>query len=167
MLWIISFLLDISTVFKRSTGLYRFWFVRCPWTCNFHGGFLRCFSIAKKQPLPNWAHTTFFNFFYSIIFWSHNRSFFTRSIPVFALTGNSDGLKCNSCYFKPILGGVWHVRWLGGGKFTHPCYLLKYLPKSHQTWQFCCTSDKDQKNIYEVLVFLMSSSKISSSEGQQ
>ena len=59
---------------------------------------------------------------------------------------------------NPILGGVWHVRWLGGGKFTHPCYLLKYLPKSHQTWQFCCTSDKDQKNIYEVLNFLMTSS---------
>ena len=77
--------------------------------------------------------------------------------------------------FNPILGGVWHVRWLGGvGKFTHPCFLLKYLPKHHQTWQLCCTSDKDQKNICEFLVFVMTSSyfiddviKISDFEGQQ
>ena len=67
-----------------------------------------------------------------------------------------------------------YVGWGGVGKFTHPCYLLKYLPKLHQTWHFCCTSDKDQKNIYEFLVFVMTSSyfiddviKISDFEGQQ
>ena len=58
----------------------------------------------------------------------------------------------SSHILTPYPGGVWHVRWLGVGKFTHPCYLLKYLPKSHQTWQFCCTSDKDQKNVHSILV---------------
>ena len=37
------------------------------------------------------------------------------------------------------------------GKFTHPCYLLKYFSKLHQTWQFCCTSDKDKKYIHGVI----------------
>ena len=61
---------------------------------------------------------------------------------------------------NPILGDVWHVRWLGGGvgKFTYPYYLLKYFFKLHQTWQFCSTPDKDQKNIHDILIFVMTSS---------
>ena len=51
-----------------------------------------------------------------------------------------------------------YVGWGGVGKFTYPNYLLKYCSKRHQTWQFGSTSDKDQKNIHEFLVFVMTSS---------
>ena len=51
-----------------------------------------------------------------------------------------------------------YVGWGGVGKFTYPCYLLKYLSKRHQTWQFCSTSDEDQKNIHDILIFVMTSS---------
>ena len=67
-----------------------------------------------------------------------------------------------------------YVGWGGVGKFTYPCYLLKYLSKRHQNWQFCSTSDEDQKNIHDILIFVMTSSyfiddviKISIFEGQQ
>ena len=60
------------------------------------------------------------------------------------------------------------------GKFTHPRYLLKYWPKLHQTWHFCCKSDNDQKIYMKFKSFWwrhhilpMTSSKISVSEGQQ
>ena len=60
---------------------------------------------------------------------------------------------------NPILGDVRHVRWLGGvGKFTYPCYLLKYLSNRHQTWQFCSISDEDQKIIQDISIFVITSS---------
>ena len=54
-----------------------------------------------------------------------------------------------------------YVGWGGVGKFTYPCYLLKYFSKRHQTWQFCSTSDEDQKSIYDILIFVMTSSYFS------
>ena len=76
---------------------------------------------------------------------------------------------------KPYPGGRLACTLAGGeGKFTYPCYLLKYLSKRHQTWQFYSTSDKDKKYIHDILIFVMTSSyfiddviKISVFEGQQ
>ena len=42
-------------------------------------------------------------------------------------------------------GSEMYVGWGGVGKFTHPYFFLKYVPKLHQTWYFGSICDEDQK----------------------
>ena len=51
-----------------------------------------------------------------------------------------------------------YVGWGGVGKFTHPYFFLKYVPKLHQTWYFGSICDEDQKTKYEFVVSMMTSS---------
>ena len=67
-----------------------------------------------------------------------------------------------------------YVGWGGVGKFTHHHFFLKYVPKLHQTWYFGSICDEDQKNQYECVVSILTSSyfiddviKISVLEGWQ
>ena len=63
--------------------------------------------------------------------------------------GGQMGLKIGMyLQFNPIPGGVLDVRSPGGGgKFTSPCYLLKYFSKLNQTWQSGSKFDEEQSYI--------------------